>query len=126
MERKIGAADIVLFLLLLVLAALLFWRAFAYGKSGETVEITLHGKPYGVYALSEDRVILVEDPDRDAANIVEISGGKVHMSEADCPDKLCVRQGEISRDRQTIVCLPNQVIVTVYAAEESGFDAVAE
>lgn len=42
-----------------------------------------------------------------------IRDGKADMKEADCPDKLCVHQKAISAENESIVCLPNRVVVTV-------------
>lgn len=44
---------------------------------------------------------------------VHIRGGKVWVSDADCPDKVCERTGEIGRSGQSIVCLPNGVAVRI-------------
>ena len=44
------------------------------------------------------------------------------MSEADCPDRLCVKQGEITNGIYPIVCLPHRL--TVRIVENSGIDAV--
>lgn len=46
-------------------------------------------------------------------NIVEISGGRVRVRDADCPDKLCVATGRIAAPPQQIVCLPHRVVVKV-------------
>lgn len=46
---------------------------------------------------------------------VEVSGGRVRVSEAQCPDGLCTAQGWIDRPGETIVCLPARVTVTVVA-----------
>ena len=48
------------------------------------------------------------------------------MTEADCPDKLCVNQRAVSKNGESIICLPNKVIVTVDSSENSEFDAVAQ
>ena len=45
------------------------------------------------------------------------------MADADCPDKLCVRQGKIHRNGETITCLPNKLTVTVID-EEGEVDLV--
>ena len=50
-------------------------------------------------------------------NDLEIRDGKADVVSASCPDKICVRQNPISEIGETIVCLPNQVIVTIEAAE---------
>ena len=48
------------------------------------------------------------------------------MKEADCPDHLCMKQGEISHKGETIVCLPNRVVIEVESNQDSEFDAVAQ
>ena len=46
-------------------------------------------------------------------NIIEVDGDKVHMTEADCPDKLCIKQGYISKVGEVLVCVPNKVVVEI-------------
>lgn len=53
-----------------------------------------------------------EDPDGDY-NLIEIDGTRVRIAEANCGDQVCVRQGWIFRDGQTVVCLPHKLVVEV-------------
>ena len=46
-------------------------------------------------------------------NVVLVEDGRISMKSADCPDKLCVRQGSISSTSYPIVCLPNKVIIKI-------------
>jgi hypothetical protein len=46
-------------------------------------------------------------------NLIEIGDEKVRVIEADCPDKLDVKQGYISKPGETIVCLPNRLIIEI-------------
>lgn len=45
-------------------------------------------------------------------NVVLVEKGYISMKTADCPDKLCVKQGKIS-EIGSIVCLPNKVIIEI-------------
>ncbi len=56
--------------------------------------------------------------------IIEIKGWKVRMVEAFCPDKLCVKQGWISNPGQSIICVPNEVVLYFDAAEANFIDAI--
>ncbi len=56
-------------------------------------------------------------------SVFEIRDGSVRMVESACPDKLCVRSGWISRPGESIVCLPNRVVLEIKASE-GGPDAV--
>lgn len=54
-------------------------------------------------------------------NTILVEHGYICMQSADCPDKLCVKQGKIS-DAGSIVCLPNKVIIEIDRNSET--DAV--
>ena len=70
------------------------------------VEIQVNGELYGRYRLEQDQEIDVNDK-----NKVLIKDRKVRMEDADCPDQICVNHRAISRDGESIICLPNQTIV---------------
>ena len=44
-------------------------------------------------------------------NIVFVEKGQISIIEADCPDKLCIKQGAIDNGARPIVCLPNNVVI---------------
>lgn len=46
-------------------------------------------------------------------NLVEIGNEKVRVIEASCPDQIDVKQGYISKIGETIVCLPNRLVVEI-------------
>ena len=44
-------------------------------------------------------------------NLIEIGDERVRVIEADCPDQIDVEQGWISRKGETLICLPNKLVV---------------
>ena len=46
-------------------------------------------------------------------NVLVIKDGNVCISNADCPDGLCVKQGTISKANESIICLPNKLVVRI-------------
>ena len=74
--------------------------------------------------LSKDQTY--EIPVEEGTNVMKIQNGEVTMSKADCPDQICVNHRAVSRNGESIICLPNQVVVTVVSSEESDVDAVAQ
>lgn len=126
MRKRFGKNDAV-FLSVLVLMVLLCWAffEFAHNNRGDSIVITVDGRIYGSYSLAEEQTIEVTDAEGKVTNIVRIEEGRAGMIEASCPDLLCVHQRKIDCDKQTIVCLPNRVVVTVCAEEEAEIDAVA-
>ena len=126
MKKRITKNDILLIgiLLLAVLAICLFVRHIG-GKEGARAVVTVDGKRYGSYPLSQDCSIPIEIDGR-TANLFIISGGAADMTEADCPDKLCVHQKAIRKTNETIVCLPNKVVISIVGNEESELDSIAK
>ncbi|MDO5017836.1 MAG: NusG domain II-containing protein [Lagierella massiliensis] len=55
----------------------------------------------------------------EGTNVIEIEEEKIQMIKADCPDKLCIRQGYISRVGEVLVCIPNKVVVEIKSDKNS-------
>ena len=89
--------------------------------SGSTVTVTVDGEVYGTYDLDEDQTITIDNDY--GHNVIEISGGSVSMTEADCPDLICVHRAKISKDNETIICLPHKLVVEVDSSETADADA---
>lgn len=120
--KVIKKADIVLLIALILLGAGLSVPAFMQSGSGDTVKVTVDGKLFGTYRLSEDQTIEVKRDGK--TNIVKIDDGKVLMERASCKNQVCVHTGRISHAGQSIVCLPNRVSVTI-EGEGGEYDAVS-
>ena len=58
-------------------------------------------------------------------NIVRIKDKKVRIKEADCSNQTCVNMGAISKDGQTLICLPHKVEVTIVSDDKSEVDVIA-
>jgi len=46
-------------------------------------------------------------------NTVLVEHGRISVKSADCPDKLCVKQGPISDGALPIVCLPHRLVIKI-------------
>lgn len=55
-------------------------------------------------------------------NKIEIGNDKVRVIEADCPDKLDVKQGWISNPGEIIVCLPNRLVIEIKSDAKANDD----
>lgn len=61
------------------------------------------------------------------SNVVSVDGGGAWISEADCPDRLCVLQGKIFGGGQSIVCLPHLLVVYLEGVGgEESLDAMTD
>ena len=129
MFKVLRKADIILFLVLCLLGAVMtVWsvRTAAAAASGAEVIITIDGEEYGRYSLDTDRTISI---DRNGNhNRIVISDSTVHMEESSCKNQICVHQGVINASGPMIVCLPNGVIAEIRASDSSQdeYDAVSQ
>ena len=111
--------DVILIAALLLVSALLF--IFLHkGEAGSGVVVRVKGEEIARYSLAESGTYSLNG----GSNILVIENGEAYLSDADCPDGLCVKQGRIKYTGQCITCLPNKLTVTVFGAEDSGIDAV--
>ncbi|WP_022768701.1 MULTISPECIES: NusG domain II-containing protein [unclassified Butyrivibrio] len=117
--------DVILIAALLVVALLTAggMRIWQMNNTKDTanVVVTIDGEVYGTYPLSEDRTERIELPDG-SYNILVISDGYADVTEASCPDQICVKHNHIRYSKESIVCLPNKVVVTVEGGKENEID----
>ena len=108
--------DGILIFVLLVLAGVSY-LVFSGNKSekGNQIIITLNGEVYGSYPLNQEKEIIIET--EYGANTVMIENDGVRMKDADCPDRYCVKQGEISHSKETLVCLPHKLVIEIQFVE---------
>ena len=131
MEKRIGKKDLILLAAVLA-ATLIMFGVFRIRnqETGAQVKVTVDGEIYGIYELNPEnektRKIDIAI-DGTITNVLVIEDGKADMTEANCPDKLCVHQKAISAAGETIVCLPNKVVAEgVGETEDADFDTIAK
>ena len=113
MEKfKVKKGDIIILTALLCVAALIFCALHFFVSSGDTVRIEVASKTVASLPIDEDTVYNVEIGGK-ITNVVEIKGGEVSVISADCPDKICVNHRAISKSGESIICLPNKVVVSI-------------
>lgn len=71
-----------------------------------------------------DREARYEVPGPLGVSVVEVRGGQVRMATSPCPGRICVSMGAARRPGDSIVCVPNGVLVTVLGGTGSTADAV--
>ena len=121
--------DIAFIIIIMVVAILSYFIMNISGeRDGDMVLITVDGRLYGTSKLHEDREI--EMKNEYGYNIISIHDGQVSVTDADCPDKYCVKQGEISKNDESIICLPHKLVIeTVRTMDDGGtvdVDSVAK
>ncbi len=121
---RLRKGDFLLAALLLGLAGLLSWTmtGAASGplvavieQDGETVrriEISALADPIEVELAGEYHLT------------IRAENGRIRFLDADCPDRLCVHTGWLTRKGQTAVCLPGRTLVRIEGGSDQ-MDAVS-
>ncbi len=100
--------DIFIICLVLCVAAAFFgYNALAPKQAGKTVVVKVDNAELCRLPLNKDTTLCL------AGNTVTVKGGKAFISSADCPDLLCAGMKPISNVGETVVCLPNRVVLEV-------------
>ncbi|MEW6229491.1 MAG: NusG domain II-containing protein [Bacillota bacterium] len=116
----------------IVLAAIVILAAAAI-MAGQSLGRSAHGGREAVIEVDNQQirripfsqvtgVATIDVPARNGrkATVEVASDGRVRISESDCPDKICVRTGWITRPGQVIVCLPNRIVVEIEGDPQDG------
>lgn len=125
-KHKSFKNDILLLVIFLAIGLLipLGYRIFHH-TTGDAVTITIDGELWRTLPLSSDTTIDI--PGIGGTNTLRIKNGQASITEADCPDKLCVHQSSIRHNGEILVCLPHKVIVKVTAdTSDDDLDGIAK
>ncbi len=123
--KLIKPGDIILFILIMLSAVLVSFVFFGKTRTADaantakTVVITKNGTLYESFDLSENRTVDM------GSNVIVTENGYVYMKSADCKNRICVNTGKINSAGQSIVCLPNRIMVKITGKEDS-VDAVTK
>ena len=101
--------DLVVIGVILAVILLSFALMQLFKKDGDYVLVRVEGKEVARYSLQIDGEYQLNG----GTNVLKIQDGKAYLIYADCPDHLCINQGKISQNGQTITCLPNRIVITV-------------
>ncbi len=113
--------DIILIVSLIVISASAVACLFIFRREGKSVSVEIDGERVALYSLEDEGEYILNG----GTNILVIENGEAYISEADCPDRTCMRTGSLRHVGQSAVCLPNRVSVTVVGDDASGVDLVS-
>ena len=106
----------------LLLAAIGAGLWFFLGRTpGAWAVVRVEGREVARYSLSQNGVY----PLNGGTNVLTVEDGSAAVTEADCPDKICVEQGHVRYTGQCITCLPNKLTVTIEGGDAPEVDLVS-
>lgn len=103
---KKGDKILILSVSLVCIIAVAVWL-FLRSDTGTAVTVSQDNEVIYTLSLFENKTVKLEH------NTVEIKNGKVKVTWADCKNQICVEHRAISKKGESIICLPNKVIVEI-------------
>ena len=128
MDKKLFKKnDLILIIFLTLTSVVMLIGISLFSKKGATVVVSVDGKEVASFPLDEDTVYNIGGY-HGGENILEVKDGKAHLTDASCPDKLCVSMGYINKSGQSIICLPNKVVIEIKGntKDNNNFDTLSE
>lgn len=124
--RIIKKMDIVIIAVLILLSFtphLIFFKTSQKSSKNNYAIIQVDGKIHKKIDLSNvknNEEVNLNLPN--GKNTLLIKNNSIQMKSANCNDALCVKQGNISKVGQTIICLPHKLIIEIKGDELDSKD----
>lgn len=122
MEKRkfFNTKDIIVITVIFILALVLYTGYRLYmGNNAVYAEIIYNGNVIEKLPLNKDTEYI---PKTNNNILIEIKDKKIHFMYSDCPDKICIKTGWLSKPGQTAVCLPNKISVVVRGKSIKNID----
>jgi hypothetical protein len=116
---KIQRGDLILVALLLLLGALGWLTVHLVRPQNSPEKIKISTTDQKFELALKDTLLVIPGPLGETT--LRIQDKKVWVEKAPCPNKLCMRQGKISKPGESIICLPNRIVITI---EGNPLDAI--
>lgn len=93
---------------------------FIRDSGNKEMVITIDGDTYATEKIDDKLYREFKINSKYGKNIVVLDKGFVYMEESDCKDKICIKKGKISKTGDSIICLPNRLIVKIVSYDSTN------
>ena len=69
--------------------------------------------------------MIFSDAGPDGTCVIAIQDDTVRVTESNCPQNICIRQGIISKPGDWLACVPHKVFVQIVGNQSTGPDEVS-
>lgn len=117
---------ILIAVILIAIAALFGYTKFKdANEEAAVVAVYKDNELYKEIPLDEEVEFTIKDGEH--INKINVHDNGVEVTEANCPDKVCVKTGFITKPSQSIVCIPNKLNIKIIDNNSSDeIDAVVQ
>lgn len=113
MFKKWDYIIITLLMILSVIPEVIFGIITVKDYNSTYAEVTVEGKLYKRINLTNSEYKLMELEGNSGKNIIEVNKNRIGIVEAECPDKICMNPKYIEKPGESVVCLPNRVMIQI-------------
>ena len=103
--------DVILISSILIITVISAFLYFSMQKGGNNVAVIKNGEQIAVCSLKENLTLPITDDNH--TNMLVIKDGKAYISQANCPEKICVNHRPVSKTGEAIVCLPAKLMIEI-------------
>jgi len=127
--KELTKGDKILIVVVIIINVISLWlvKNVAFNHEDKYISVQVNGEE--IKRITFDKNIVgkqIPIKTEYGYNLIEIGDEKVRVIEADCPDKLDVKQGYISRVGEVIVCLPNKLVIEIKGVKaETDLDGLS-
>lgn len=114
-----GDKYLMVFIVIISLVSLIYVKNSAFNYKEKYISIQIDGEE--IKKIIFDKKLVgktIPIKTEYGYNLIEIGDEEVRVIEADCPDKLDVKQGYISKTGEVIVCLPNRLVIEIKGVDD--------
>ncbi len=113
---------IILFMLLISFLSYIIYQSHSSINSPKA-EIYYYSELVETVALDQgvDRIFSVKGKENVVFHLFE--DGSICFEKSNCPDKLCIKTGKISKPGQFAACLPNRLLLKIISTNDDNRDA---
>jgi len=90
---------------------------------GSDVEIRVGHSVIGRFPLDHDQTVEATGPL--GSTSIRIEHGRARILSSPCPNKTCIRMGDVGKEGGIIICVPNEVLIRVGNGRPDDIDAVS-
>lgn len=124
---KIG--DLLIIMITVILTIVLTFIVLKSEILGDEriIEISINGESTTYkYGVTDSDIIEIEYADQKGYVIFESGKVKIKpMSIKNCPNQICSKTGWIEKSKESIICLPNKIIITIKGSTNEPVDIIS-
>ena len=110
-EKRKRRNDVIFIAAILLALTVIGLILHIFSEQGDTVTVTVDQNVYGIYPLNRNAEIEIRS--QNGFNLLIIRNGEAFVESASCPDGICSSHRPIKEDGESIICLPNRVVISV-------------